>query len=265
MYSALMNKDDDDYIEFYFIVDKTFSRQKTIPEFEILNTQGSSVNYIEAIPAEYELYRETTQRTELPINAYYRLGLPWLLPYEERAIYLDYDTLVLKSLWEIYNIDLTDYYLAAVEDAWKYKRARELAKYQRNMRHYNTGMMVLNLPKWRKGKISDKLRDFSKRYKHVFILADQFLANTIINQNVIYLDFKWNLQIPRFERGEPIEYDDLVAFEKAQKDPRIIHYNFAKPWQFTKCLNPFFDLWWYYARQLPFYEKVLIEGIRQSL
>lgn len=260
MYSALVNKGEQDFLNFFFITDNTFSQQKH-PEFEILNTDSSIIRFLKNDFADCELYRETTQRKELPVNAYYRLDIPWLLPEETRALYLDYDTIVLKSLWEVYNTNLSGYYLAAVEDAWKYKRARELSKYQRDMRHYCSGVMLLNMEKWREDKINEKFKHFAMRHKNVFILADQFLINTVINKNVVYLDFSWNLQIPRFERGEPIQYDDLIAYQKAQKSPSIIHYNFGKPWQFSRCLNPFIDLWWHYARKLPFYEELLIESL----
>ena len=264
MYSALINKSDQDYINFYFIVDKKFSQQ-CCPEFNILNTETSRIEFLSGDFTDCELYRETTQRTALPVNAYYRLEIPWLLPNEDKALYLDYDTIVLKSLWDMYNIDLTGYFLAAVEDAWKYKRARELNKYQRDMRHYCSGVMLLNLKQWRETNIREKFKKLAKQHKKVFILADQFLINTVINKNVYYLDFSWNLQLPRFERGEPIQYDDLVAYEKSQKNPKIIHYNFGKPWQFTQCTNPFMDLWWYHARKLPFYAELLIEGLYTSL
>lgn len=264
MYSALANKDKLDYINFFFVIDENFSKQE-FPEFDFLKTNESSISILKINSSTFKLYRETTQRKELPVNAYYRLGIPWLLSNEAKAMYIDYDTIILKSLWDMYSTNLSEYYLAAVEDAWKYKRARELIKYQSKMRHYNSGMMLLNLEKWRKERVDEKLREFSNKNKKVFILADQFLINTIINQNIIYLDFTWNLQIPRFEKGEAIEYDDLIAFKKAQSNPAIIHYNFQKPWNFVKCTNPFFDLWWHYARHFSFYEELLINSIQNSL
>ena len=264
MYSALINKNKTDYICFYFIADDSF-KDSDFKVFEILRSDESSVKILYADPKLFALYRETTRRNELPVNAYYRLGIPWLLPSEDKAIYIDYDTIILKSLWEIYSLNITDYYLAAVEDVWKYKRAEELKRYCREMRHYNSGMMVINLKKWREEHINDKFISFAKTHKKVFALADQFLVNTIINKNVKYLDFSWNLQSPRSEFKERVEYDDIVAFNNAKNYPAIIHYNFRKPWSFYDCRNPFFDLWWLYARQLPFYESLLIEGILSSL
>ena len=264
MISALKNKDSLDYIHFYFVIDEIFSKRQ-FSEFDIFNTNESSIHILNVESKKFHLYRETTQRKELPVNAYYRLEIPWLLPEEEKAIYIDYDTIILKSLWNLYNSNIEEYYLAAVEDAWKYKRARELYKYQPKMRHYNSGMMLMNLKKWRNENINKKFECFARQNKKVFILADQFLINTILNQNIFYLDFIWNLQIPRTERNEPLEYDDLVAFEKAKRDPVIIHYNFQKPWNFLSCTNPYFDLWWKYAKELPFYEELLLTSIKSTI
>lgn len=74
--------------------------------------------------------------------------------------------------------------LAAVDDAWKYGRYRQMMHIQPESRHYNSGMMVINCKKWRQENIKDKFIEFSKNHKDVFVLADQFLINTIINKNV---------------------------------------------------------------------------------
>lgn len=264
MYSALKNKDNSDNLKFYFIADENISRHDLIC-LDILKSKSSSITILFANSSNFKLYRETTIRTELPVNAYYRLGIPWFLPKEKKAIYVDYDTIILGSLWELFNLNIDGYYLAAVEDAWKYKRARELFKFQPHMRHYNSGMMLINLEKWRKENIDIKFTEFAKKNKKIFILADQFLINTIINQNVKYLGFEWNLQLPRTEMNEPLEYDDLSAFEKAKKNPIIIHYNFKKAWDFNLCSNIYFDIWWQYARLMPFYEEILFNALDKSI
>ncbi|HEA8165091.1 TPA: hypothetical protein RXN25_001586, partial [Campylobacter coli] len=264
MLSALSNKNELDYIKFYFIYDEKFTKEE-LEYLDIFNTSCSSITLCQVDSKDFTVYKSTTQRKAMPLNAYYRLHIPWILCEEDRAIYIDYDTIVNDSLWDIYNLDIDNYYLAAVDDAWKYGRYRQMMHIQPESRHYNSGMMVINCKKWRQENIKDKFIEFSKNHKDVFVLADQFLINTIINKNVLYLNLEWNLQLARKEWNEKLEFDDDNELKNATENPKIIHYNFGKPWQFNACFNPFFHLWWKEARKLPFYQDILNNALHESL
>ncbi|MBT0815598.1 hypothetical protein KJQ77_03415, partial [Campylobacter lari] len=264
MLSTLNNKNELDYIKFYFIYDEKFTKEE-LECLNIFNTSCSSVTLCQVDSKDFVAYKNTTQRKAMPLNAYYRLHIPWILHKEDRAIYIDYDTIVNDSLWDIYNLNIDNYYLAAVDDAWKYGRYRQMMHIQPESRHYNSGMMVINCKKWRQENIKDKFIEFSKNHKDVFVLADQFLINTIINKNVLYLSLEWNLQLARKEWNEKLEFDDDNELKNATENPKIIHYNFGKPWQFNACFNPFFHLWWKEARKLPFYQDILKNALSESL
>ncbi|EMO8373924.1 DUF4422 domain-containing protein [Campylobacter coli] len=264
MLSALNNKNELDYIKFYFIYDEKFTKEE-LECLDIFNTSCSSITLCQVESKDFVAYKNTTQRKAMPLNAYYRLHIPWILSKEDRAIYIDYDTIVNDSLWDIYNLNIDNYYLAAVDDPWKYGRYRQMMHIQPESRHYNSGMMVINCKKWRQENIKDKFIEFSKNHKDVFVLADQFLINTIINKNVLYLSLEWNLQLARKEWNEKLEFDDDNELKNATENPKIIHYNFGKPWQFNACFNPFFHLWWKEARKLPFYQDILKNALSESL
>ncbi|WP_204507869.1 hypothetical protein, partial [Campylobacter jejuni] len=83
--------------------------------------------------------------------------------------------------------------------------------------------------------------------------------------NVLYLSLEWNLQLARKEWNEKLEFDDDNELKNATENPKIIHYNFGKPWQFNACFNPFFHLWWKEARKLPFYQDILKNALSESL
>ncbi|ASQ29973.1 putative two-domain glycosyltransferase, family 8 (DUF4422, ATP grasp domains) [Campylobacter avium LMG 24591] len=263
MLSVLLNKDEKDFISFYFIYDESFC-EYDLKILDFLNTNSSSISFIEVSSCDFSSYKNTTQRKEMPLNAYYRLHIPWLID-DEKAIYIDYDTVVLQSLWELFDLDIKDYYLAAVDDAWKYGRYRQMCHIQSESRHYNSGIMLINCFKWKRERIKDKFYEFAKNHNEVFVLADQFLINTILNKNIYYLDLSWNLQLARKEFNERLEFDDLNELERATKNPKIVHYNFGKPWQLNVCFNPLISLWWKTARKLPFYEDVLKDSILTSM
>ncbi|WP_269088383.1 glycosyltransferase [Campylobacter armoricus] len=264
MLSVLNNKNELDYINFYFIYDENFTKEE-LECLDIFNTSCSNITLCQVDSNDFIAYKNTTQRKAMPLNAYYRLHIPWVLYQEDKAIYIDYDTIVNDSLWEIYNLNIDNYYLAAVDDAWKYGRYRQMMHIQPESRHYNSGVMVINCKKWRQENIKDKFIEFAKNHKDVFVLADQFLINTIINKNVLYLNLEWNLQLARKEWNEKLEFDDDNELKNATENPKIIHYNFGKPWQFNACFNPFFHLWWKEARKLPFYQDILKSALSESL
>lgn len=264
MYSILRHKDEMDYIKYHFIIDENFTSED-IECLYILNTVSSELIIHKVNSADFLTYKQTTKRKEMPLNAYYRLHIPWLDLNIDKAIYLDYDTVVLQSLWELCSLNLNDYYLAAVDDAWKYRRYREMAHIQPESRHYNTGMLVFNCIKWREENIREKLYEFSKNLNGVFVLADQFLTNAVINKNVKYLDLVWNAQYAREKWNNYLEFDDLNEINNAILNPRIIHYTFGKPWLICECYNYYSYLWWRCARELPNYNDILSWSVLRSI
>lgn len=255
MLSVLQNKSSNDYIKFYFIADEFFDNH-LFNKFNCLKSSSSEVSVLSVKSHNYDILRLSTNRCDLPNNAYYRLSIADLLEKETKAIYIDFDVFVNQSLNDLFNIDIEDYYLAAVRDIWEEKRMFELMQVGiKTNFHYNSGMMLLNLSKWRKENIFAKLVNYAQNNPHKFVLADQFLINSVLNKNVLLLDYKYNLQIS--QHNEPVEYKDLENYSKSICDAVIIHFIFGKPWEFSKCRHPLRDKWWMVARSYPYYEELL--------
>ena len=262
MLSVLKNKNRDDIINFYFMADefiKDFHKEK----FECLNTDTSKIFFIHVNSQDYNVLRASTQRKDLPNNAYYRLSIADKLEAEEKAIYVDYDTYTCKSLHELYNINIENYYLAAVKDIWEVQRMNELKAVDiKTNYHYNSGMMLLNLKKWREDNVFQRLKEFAQSHPKKFILADQFLINSVIKEDVKIIDYKYNIQIP--QHSEPIQYTNLDEYNQNIQEAVIIHYIFGKPWEFAKCRHPLRHKWWAIAREYPYYEELLSKYISQQ-
>ena len=71
-----------------------------------------------------------------------RVALPSLLPEEDRVLYLDIDTIVEEDISELWDLNLDDYYFAAV---------REPEKSRKDFDYINAGVMMMNLKKMRDG------------------------------------------------------------------------------------------------------------------
>ena len=73
----------------------------------------------------------------------------------DKIIYLDCDSIIADSLEDLDNIDISDYYIAGVQDTVTnfFKTSIGLNK---DDRYINAGMLVINLKKWREDKIEEK-------------------------------------------------------------------------------------------------------------
>ena len=94
------------------------------------------------------------------ISAYYRLKLPSLLN-EEKVIYLDSDLVVTDDISKLWNYDIDNYYLGAVEDKYS-----DIMGCQANLpegeTYINSGVMLMNLKNFRCDNLEEKI--FKKLY-----------------------------------------------------------------------------------------------------
>lgn len=181
--------------------------------------------------------------------AYLRLKIPELLPKDiSRTIYLDADLLVQCDISELFKIDIADKPLAAVPDLgiMTSKRSmREKSKtlgIEKNSPYFNSGVLIIDLEKWRKNNYANKLSELVKT--HNFRHHDQDALNMLFYNNWYALPLEFNLIPPVFEL--PLK----TLFSKYRKDAinainnaKIIHYAGGhKPWHYKKTsgLNEYY-------------------------
>jgi hypothetical protein len=83
----------------------------------------------------------------IPTTMWYRIFLPDLLPEVGRALYLDVDTIVLRSLSPLWALDLRDHYVAAVTNVPERHmlgHAEELGGAGPGD-YFNSGVLLMNL------------------------------------------------------------------------------------------------------------------------
>ena len=176
---------------------------------------------------------EWKTRAHISSIAYARYLIPRLIT-EERVVYLDSDIIVHGDLSPLFELDLGDYSLAAVRDA--------------DGNGFNSGMLVIDSPKWREKDITTMLFDKTVEYMSSFeqttpegFNGDQTIFNLVFQHRWLELDRSFNLQVGH----------DLVAFYshwdshfELDKEPLVIHYTtYQKPWK-TLIGYRYWDLWW---------------------
>jgi lipopolysaccharide biosynthesis glycosyltransferase len=184
---------------------------------------------------------------------HFKLAIPDFI-LEERVLYLDSDLVILGSIREIYETDLSEVYLAAVEDMTADDPS--LRPYMdHDAKYFNAGVMLLNLERWREEKLAAKALAWIKSSKYPY---DQEGLNAVVNGRWHPLPLRYNQQTlvfhPRFTHV-PKQRDRFPASEiqEARRRPVIVHYTGMahKPW-IMGCRHPYWYLYWKYLWVTPF-------------
>ena len=164
----------------------------------------------------------------LTVAAYYRILLPTVLPSLSKILYLDCDILVLKDISPLFDIDMTHYAVAAVEDILKLEEEHRL---QLNLSYadgyFNSGVMMVNLDYWREHDGEYRLLEFSKRKRQVFF-HDQDALNHVFRKQWFQLSPQWNRLYPAIY---PTMRFHSICDADDFDNPKIVHFwGYIKPW-----------------------------------
>ncbi|ECQ7164294.1 glycosyltransferase [Campylobacter jejuni] len=217
---------------------------RTIKDFEI-----------EFIKIDKGLFKECLLSVECPHitqEAYFRFIIPKIKPELDRCIYLDCDVIVEDSLNLLWNMDFENNYILAVEEFWRDGRRYYKNNFSLND-CFNSGVMMINITKWKKNNIVSQLFFKTKivNLQNKLKWVDQDILNLVF-QN------KWKKISPRYNAQSPIvSYDqlDFLSFQEeliyARYFPVIIHYTGVKPWD-ENCSHPMADKYFKYLQLTPY-------------
>ena len=164
---------------------------------------------------------------------YYRILIPELLKKFDKVIYLDCDILLRDDISKLYDINIDDFVLAAViNPVIQSKKYIEETLGLDSEKYFNSGILVINNKKFNELNLKQKCIELIKT-KNNLKFPDQDILNIVCQNNVYYLDIKWNYQW-FFETLEiPLPSYCMDLYKKASKNPSIVHYSSAqKPWNY---------------------------------
>jgi lipopolysaccharide biosynthesis glycosyltransferase len=186
--------------------------------------------------------------------AYYRLFIPELLPLNlERAIYLDCDLVVKGDLEQLWQSDFQDNYVLAVQDLWGPYVSSPITglPYQElgisaDSKYFNSGLLVINLQKWRADGMTTQAIDYLKQYFKYVRAQDQGVLNAVLANRWGQLDPRWNLTpaiIDLFSSWQDSPFSQKI-YNQLVNEPYIMHFaTDRKPWnsRHTPFKDAFFD------------------------
>lgn len=163
--------------------------------------------------------------------ANFHLLLPQLLPQFDRVLYLDGDVMVRKNIGDLLAHPLGESFLAAVSQYAQgldcFGRALRIGNWpDRQGSYFNTGVLLLNLRRFREEHIQEQLLDVLHLSQKPLSNYDQDALNMVIGDQFIALHPRWNA-LPK------------LPYSEAHLDPAIVHFcQTDRPWLSNKC--PYF-------------------------
>ena len=215
---------------FYIVEDNLTDKNKEkMKKFVEKNNQNIEFIHFDTESIDQGKYIFTFSNRITPI-AIARIMLPEILPKDiDKVLYLDGDMLVTADIKPMYETDLGNYYVGMVKNINDMQYPMHIFK----KGYFNSGLILMNLPKWRTDKISEKMVEFlqnnmndfiynKKSEKPAFLYPDQDLINIVLEGKIKKIDDKWNNQTLR----------KSVLNESTEG---IYHYIASiKPWHFPK-------------------------------
>lgn len=197
-------------------------------------------------------------------EAWYRAFLPEVLPNISRVIYLDADTIVMGALEELWSIDLGNNIVGAVANPlYKFMDKTFIADLQlgSNSNYFNSGVLVLNLDRWRENAITQKLLDFVNLHGSAQAWPDQNALNAILNGRWLRLAPKWNVQNSYFDLKPAQLLYPVEQVLEARHEPKIMHFiSPYKPWDYL-CKHPYRSKYFEHLAATPWHDSVPIRGV----
>jgi len=252
--SILKNANIDDEL-FFFIFDGGITSDNKEKILKLKEIKYFEIEYI-MIKA-LDLSYLPNHSLHISTAMYFRFKIASLLPEKiEKVIYLDCDIIVLKSLTNLFNEDIKDYYIAGVEDIGYYFDRRFLKRETKSL-YINSGVLLINVKKWRQDNIEEKLLNVTEK-NFLFIHNDQDIINIKLKDKIKALNLKWNVQ-DSFARILGKLHPLKKQINQAVLNPTIVHYTGAiKPWQ--SIYIPFGKLYIDYLKLTPFYHSHKIKS-----
>ncbi|MHC3401823.1 DUF4422 domain-containing protein [Aeromonas veronii] len=204
----------------------------------------------------------------------YRLSLPSILGNRSKVLFFDTDMVISGDISELYDLDVSDVFLAAVQDlvmsafckmgvrSYAGSGALPAEVYLREYlgvvdpsKYFQAGTLLLNLELMRECNIEDKL--ISELRHDRYWLLDQDVLNKVCKGMVRFIDNKWNAICVPEDHLSMLPRVEQEKYKSSLVSPHVIHFaGLTKPW--TDVHHPFSSYYWSSLRNTPWYEPVLI-------
>lgn len=246
--SILLNCDASSNFRFH-ILDGGISSDKKEKLLKLKKLRNFDIQFYDMTKYDWSIFPDNRGHTTLV--TYYRLLIPQILPKNiEKALYLDGDIIVEQDLKELWDVDISNYVLGAVEDSEGLESRDRLSL---SNKYFNAGVLLLNLTKLREINLLKDSVSYLKEKRIIY--QDQDILNGLFNNQYKDLPLKWNVNEDIYRNNKARHtYSDRDS-QIAKQNPGIIHFtggSYLKPWH-QEILHPLSPEYWNYYKYTDFY------------
>ncbi|MBR0555834.1 hypothetical protein J5J10_09095 [Ciceribacter sp. L1K23] len=223
---------------------------------------GSITSYrLEPRVVDARVFSDIRSTEGLTLATFYRLFMHELLPADvAKALYLDSDLIVRRSIDILFDMPLNGSLFGGVEDSLSLDLKQRFG-IPTGGRHINAGVMLADIEMMRRLDVSRLIQDYLAVNRYRITLGDQQIIGELFHDRITYLPVTWNVHgslfDPKWRKASlgvfnSMDADDVAA---AVAGPAIIHYTFTgKPWLSLK--HPMALLWYDYLGLTGYQDEV---------
>ena len=253
-----------------FILDDQISTANKRKIISIFNKYGRKYWFIDVVQLNVP---NTVISNRWSKSAFTRLYMSNLLPKNvSRVLYLDCDTVINRSLIDLWSINMHHKVFAGVSDCLSdgYKINLGMSI---DSPYINSGVLLINLNEFRKSNCEAKISEFMQQYSKVISYPDQDVINGIFEGNIVILEPVYDSMTIFYD----FTYKDMLKYRKpnfyytkeqievAVTDPYIIHYTSCflsvRPWM-KDSKHPQLNKYLKYKKLSPWSDKELTKDNR---
>ncbi len=221
-------------------------------------------NHLILLPIDLKKLSEKLPRTaEWPVEVYFRLLLPDILPEEvDRILYLDADVIVNHPLRQFYEMDFAGKLVIGCRDLALInltaeqcleKRSEKLRPLFQERRYVNSGVLLFHMNELRKKYQFQDYLDLAEELNYQIFSPDQDLINYLHRDEIGHAD-EWKYNFLTWI-GANNGYD----YDRTKREVSILHYAGQGPWKGGNHVHYTLEqFWWEVALKTP-YAKALAE------
>ena len=236
----------------------------------IANKFGRSVEKIE-LNESSKYFDIGIQDDTFDISKMGRLLVGELLPKDvDRVLYLDCDIVILQSIKGLYNTELGENMIAAVEEPTVLERVRYEIRLDYEASYVNAGLLLIDLKKWRENNLGEKIISYSKSIWDKSLFGEQDAINGVLRWKIKKLPPKYNF----FSNYKYFSYNAFIKIygaslsytkkelREAKRRPVVLHFaGDERPWVIGS-FNPYKKAYEYFKQKTPFRDVPKEKGKR---
>lgn len=215
---------------FYIIEDNIGVKNRQLL-LQSMNSYNAKVTFL---TIDNSNFAHVVESDRIPRTAYFRIVAPELFREMgvKKLLYLDCDMVAVTDIAQLWALDLSDYLLAAVEDAGFHHRLEKMSLPVHSALYFNSGFMLINVEAWLRKEITFRVLNFIENHPEKLRFHDQDALNAVLSGQWLQLHPSWNAQSYIMEgvKEHPLPEGEK-EYEETRKQPKIIHYSgHVKPW-----------------------------------